>query len=232
MLLQDMRNATKNHRAILKLILNSITGRFARKRIETEPTSYPYDGDVIYDEENHRVGNVAAIGEENFITWKYDDPHEWSFHAVAAHITDAGRMWMLKLYQKHQQSLLYTDTDSLILRACYDWNTKEPGKLKTETRWNEVQVFREKYYRGTTNNGELKRVCTGIPKNADVLGEHQYRVETWDVSLRNLGELKPPTTKKVVKNVDSQPAKREQIGDMFGTKKTYPHHMTNTGGNK
>ena len=208
-----------NHRAIFKRLLNSVTGRFARKRIEVETTEYPFPGDVIYD--THRKGFVSRLGDETVVSWQYDEPHKWSYHAIAAHITEAARFRMLKLYQKYQPFLLYTDTDSLILDGVFHSSGSRPGLLKTESQWETLEVIREKYYQGVLMDGSTKRVCSGIPINAVCEDSHTYTFQVWDCDIR---KNEKPRTVEVTSTVSTESKKRKRA-KLVGACKTFPIHL-------
>ena len=207
------QSGEKNKRAILKLLLNSITGRFARKKRFTEPIKGRHeDGDLVLDYDTGHTGTVAVYGDESYITWKTEEPHEWSFCAISAHINCTARMYMYKIYTHHEERLLYTDTDSLILSGYLpEDDSQSSGAAVLCDHWKELTVFREKYYRGTLFDGTPKRVCSGISRSAVELSEHEFRTEQWNAELRKLDTEQKPTTRTVTKIIDPVTKKREVL---------------------
>lgn len=152
-------NKNKAMRAISKLMLNSLYGKFATAVVGY--SKHPYldnDGVVRF-----------RVGER--------EEREGLYIPVATFITSWARYTTIKSAQKVKDRFIYADTDSLHLVGTdipneLEISDTELGKWKIEKYFDRARFLRSKCYIEEVN-GNLEVTCAGLPS-------HCHENVTWD----------------------------------------------------
>lgn len=173
---------------VTKLLLNSLYGKFGQRLGKWEETEHIVPPDVLEWTErdittdiiyNYRV-RMGVVQREMDRGEAYD-----SFPAIAAHVTDYGRLELWRLITlAGRDNVYYGDTDSLVVNATGykalrpEIDAKRLGALKLEGKFKTGEFWAPKHYR-LGNRVRIK----GIRKNARKLGDNLYEQErfvSWD----------------------------------------------------
>jgi hypothetical protein len=172
------------HRSLVKLLLNSLYGKFGQSGYEDriigtcEPdewsVSYGYDATDRHPFTIYRGG--GTIIQQNRCGEGFN-----SFVAIAAHVTAYGRMYLWNLIcRAGKRNVYYVDTDSLIVnRAGYDAlaplvNPERLGYLKVEATATTLEIRSPKDYLFGQH-----LVRKGVPVEAEEVDTDTYSFETW-----------------------------------------------------
>lgn len=140
---------TKGERRISKMMLNTLSGNFA-KRIDTKNLILEYDGNQLLIDDEENLGVIAS-----------------TIHIGAA-ITAYAREEIVKLGNKFYNRLLYIDTDSLHLLGTdlsgIDIGDKL-GQYKIEHKFQEAVYYKPKMY-AMKENGNYFFKLAGVPKQS------------------------------------------------------------------
>jgi hypothetical protein len=166
---------TRERRAIeryaVKNMLNSLYGKFAQQKPITEENIEEkfesYFKEEILDLVTGKTETVTKMLNRRVITFGLENDKR-CFTAIAAHVTDAARMYLWKLIEPlWPDRILYCDTDSLKLRKSDIELVLAPiandqlGSLKIESTVDRLQIFAPKSYQA-----DRERVIKGVPKRA------------------------------------------------------------------
>lgn len=169
------------HTYLFKLIMNCLYGKFGQlsenwDRVGDYELGIARNEEVI-DEEGIRHEYKILSGS---LFEKKDTEESFnSFPAIAAHVTSAARMHLLKhILIAEKENVLYMDTDSLFCNSVGYENLKpyldeyELGKMKIENTGTEVIINAPKDY--IFYGEELMRKRKGISKDARPLSLIEY----------------------------------------------------------
>lgn len=143
------KNQNNSMEYIMKLILNSLYGKFAQKELNTwrivdikgmgkEKVDKLLDGDNKEFEFNHQNMDLVMIRQKH----SFNGVH--SFPILSSYVTSYARIKMYD-YLK-DDDVIYTDTDSIITKSKKYEDSKELGKMKIEGFFNESFIVRPKFY--------------------------------------------------------------------------------------
>jgi hypothetical protein len=173
------RSENKIYRALIRLVLNSLYGKFAQyvpiQKTYEEFSDKPYyreeylDIDTGQREMVYKMFNTLVIEEGREIGKN-------SFVAVSAHITEYARLVLWDIIKPmYPGKVFYVDTDSLKIRSAdldqVRW-FKDPqklGALKTESIREQLEIRGAKSY-----VTEKERVIKGVPKSAVEIRPHTF----------------------------------------------------------
>lgn len=153
-------NSSGAIKALAKLMLNSLYGKFASNPVVT--------GKTVYLKENGANGFSMPLDDDGNIDEEYKDP---VYTAMGAFITAWARYYTITTAQKCYDRILYCDTDSIHLSG-----TETPEAIKDIIDpnklgyWNHESTFtRAKFVRQKTYieevDGHLEVKCAGMPAN-------------------------------------------------------------------
>ena len=146
-------------RAIAKLMLNSLYGKFALNPIVK--SKYPF------------------LGDDDIIHYKIvqEEDRKPIYIPMGVFITSWARYKTITSAQKVYDRFIYADTDSLHLEGeeipeGLEISDTELGKWKLESRFTKARFIRQKSYIEEIDN-KLKITCAGMPESC-------YKYVTWD----------------------------------------------------
>ncbi len=188
--LRFRRNGQKLRCIAVKLLLNSLYGKFGQKGYQDTVVGYEnnnnfYTEYVLSLPERERFTRIHAGG--SVIEQRRKGENRNSFVAIAAHVTAYARMYLWKLVSRAgEKNVFYIDTDSLITNEQGFNNLKTYvkkdilGYLKVENTSNHCVIYAPKdYIFGTETKHK------GVPHGAQEIGPATYQVEIWP-SLKGL----------------------------------------------
>ena len=192
------REGNKPFFHIVKLLMNSLYGKFGMKAHEWKKMAY---ADPIFDKVsaliNGKTGQVTRVyhwGNDLWMCTVKGEP-ENSFPAIAAHVTAYARLALWRIFeQAGRENVFYCDTDSLVVNAEGYENLRskldefELGKLKIEDSGTMINILAPKYY---AIGDHWKR--KGVPKNAIETRANTF-ICTQFPSLLSQGHWKDGTT--------------------------------------
>jgi hypothetical protein len=193
---------------LLKILLNSLYGKFAQRGTVWEHAGIAPDLDVRVWAEVDVDGGVVRHFRQfgGLVQEKLTDPESLDSHpAIASHVTAYARalLWDL-IVQAGRPNVFYCDTDSLYvnaegfrrLRARID--PAALGALKHEATYPWLVIHGAKDYEAPAH-----RVCKGVRASATWLDRNTVQQEKWS-SLKGLlrsGDLSAPTTELIEKRL-------------------------------
>jgi len=178
------RENDKLRRQLIKLLLNSLYGKFGQRGFEDsligtcDPNVYEITyGRLLPERISYKLIKAGGM----VIKSKRCGEGFNSFVAIASHVTAYARMYLWSLIlQAGRENVYYTDTDSLICnekgyhRVKHLLDNDVLGLLKTEGVADFLEIRAPKDY----VFGE-KVTRKGIPSSAKDLGENRFKVEIW-----------------------------------------------------
>lgn len=192
--LKKQINRNNPNYLFVKLILNSLTGKFGqfRYKLKTRKTKdFPQlskmllnidNRTIIYKNKNIkilRIGDTLLIEEER-------EPSKFTFFPIISHITAFGRTYLWQFLNHYEKEVLYCDTDSLVLPKKIDLTHipfgEELGKFKIEEEFKELVIKGLKNYEGITVNNKPIRKHKGVKKEAQ-------KLTLWDTKMKQLIEV-------------------------------------------
>lgn len=206
---QDAMHAGDNVRTwLLKILMNSLYGKFAQRGQKWETTAQTKDRSIAswreVDVESGRVFSWRRFAGQ--VQLRSVDPEALDSHpAIAAHITARARSLLWDLIQlAGPQEVLYVDTDSLWTteqgRAALHGSEdpKRLGALKHEGCFQWFDVFGAKDYATPE-----KRAVKGVRTTATWRAPNVVEQEQWSslAGLLAAGRLSAPVTRPVVKTL-------------------------------
>jgi hypothetical protein len=182
--LQYEHDGDKLRRTLVKLLLNSLYGKFGQAGYEDRliGTTDPGDVSVEYGVELPSRTRYTLYRAGGSVIKQYRTGNAFnSFVAIAAHVTAYARMYLWRLILiAGREHVYYVDTDSLIVDGDGYRNLAENiqqgvlGMLKVEEVADQIEIRAPKDYR----MGEHV-VRKGIPLDASLLDQNVYELETW-----------------------------------------------------
>jgi len=193
---------------IVKLFLNSLYGKFGQKKpvVETylDPAAGPPRSCITMSAETGECwversafGKIyRQVGEEN---------GDKSLVAVAAHVSEYSRLALWDLCTAvGSERVYYMDTDSICIlagdihRINDSIHGQRLGALSVDKVCETLVLCGPKHY---FHDG--KRVCKGVPKKAEQVGEHLYRYEQFlgSASHMRIAETKEFLVRETRKSV-------------------------------
>jgi len=181
------------HRSLVKLLLNSLYGKFGQMGYEDRiiGTCDPDDIQVEYgmrfpSRQRFTIYHAGGSVIESARTGEGFN----SFVAVASHVTAYARLYLWGLIeQAGRDHVFYSDTDSLIVdRQGYDnlagyLDPERLGYLKIEETANTLEIRAPKDYTLGTHT-----VRKGVPLKASILDRNAFAMETWPSLKTHLAE--------------------------------------------
>lgn len=165
---------TKIENTVLKLVLNSLYGKFAQRGVKVELISI-YD----YKPKDDWSEDATLVPERNprfvLLTKEARAPIHTNI-IWSAMVTAAARVLLHQILVKYEG--VYCDTDSIITEHPLK-SSRELGKLKVEKLIEELEIVAPKHYRLKTPESGWETVCKGIPKRlqGEAFGKKGGRVE-------------------------------------------------------
>jgi len=166
---------------MLKLLLNSLYGKFGEQRGETgnfipitgeTPTEDLIGKTIIYHGINADGIPMSDLPKQEYYVVppgdKIDSPH--TFACICAFVTSYARVALLKAMKQNETGLIYCDTDSVKIIAGYPvklvTHDTDLGAWKNETKgeFEELPFYTAKQY------GDKHK---GVPKKAKILCENE-----------------------------------------------------------
>lgn len=192
------REGDNGERTIIKLLMNSLYGKFAQKRketIEMDPSLYDiFDDGELYchvSPSGHReYGTLHKVGGSLFLCIKKDEMAQNSFSPIASEITAMARMHMWKLMKiAGLENVFYMDTDSLYVNEAGYLNLVPYideyllGALKIEHEIEFMEIFGLKDY--ILGDDTVKR--KGIPLSAELKadGYNFVSFDKWTTKMKD-----------------------------------------------
>lgn len=160
---QDLKKRGDCRQLVIKIILNSLYGKFAQR--EDGPLFR-----VVTDEEYIRLG--TPVGSEVLI---YDNAEYWKVPVDsrgqaeyvivpwAAYVSGYARIALHKAIMQSTGQVIYVDTDSIVTTGELPTGTGL-GQLKLEETCSTFEAYAPKVYRYTNDKGEDVYKAKGVPK--------------------------------------------------------------------
>jgi len=193
---------------IIKLILNSLYGKFGQRGVEWEEYGYNPDlPDGVFTEINGDNGEVSTFRVfDGLVEKKVSNDESYnSFPAISSFVTSYSRvhLWNL-IVHAGMENVWYCDSDSLIVNEIGYEQLKdfidehELGKLKVENEATLIEIRGCKDYR----LGKKEKI-KGIRKNAIKLSEGEFIQPQFRSLLRAIreGETLTPTFEDIIKKM-------------------------------
>lgn len=187
-----MKQKEKTMTYLVKLILNSLYGKFGQrtdKIIEESVTEEEaYYTESYYSEPDEQWYTVTHIGNYRRVVQGRAKEAFHSFPAISAHVTDYARMYLWQLIERAGiKNVYYVDTDSLYtnykgyckLKPLID--DYELGKLKLEKKAKYFKIYAPKDY-----IIDKKVKLKGVPKSAKQLDNNTYQCDMFPGMKRDL----------------------------------------------
>jgi len=169
---------------LLKLILNSLYGKFGQKSGDWEIVGQTNEEGSGYEE-------VYSLKEGRWYTYKWfngvllvkrDEKEGFdSFPAIASHVTSYARKTLFEyIVQAGMENVYYCDTDSLFVnkrglnRLSSYLNSEKLGYLKNEGEKEKLCIYGPKDY--SWKHGEKHK---GIPKTATRISQNKWKYTFW-----------------------------------------------------
>jgi hypothetical protein len=202
------RAGNEVHKYLLKILLNSLYGKFAQRGTVWEGIGQADDLSIrVWTDLDYETGTVRNYRQfGGLLQSQSDDPEARDSHpAIASHVTAYARalLWDLML-QAGRENVFYCDTDSLYVndegfaRLSSRIDPSALGALKHEATYAWLTLNGAKDYE--TPKG---KVIKGIRASAEWLAPNVARQEKWS-SLRGMirsEDLSAPVTETVTKRL-------------------------------
>lgn len=179
---QYKKEGNEIYTRIVKMFLNSLYGKFGQKKAKEESFNNPAMiepcriEEVDVQTELHWI-RTGMFGKE-ILSYGEEDTRN-TFTAIAAHVTEYARFTLWDLFTRLGfQRVLYTDTDSIVLRTAdvsligCELDPERLGALSVDRHTKRLVLYNPKDY--TTDAG---RKTKGVPKTAERIGAHTWRYE-------------------------------------------------------
>lgn len=145
---------------VVKLIQNSLYGKFGTKQIRREV--------FIPQCSEDREGAQPIDADDVFWVRESFDPDIVCHPAWAAFITARARLSLLDtVYKVGPENVLYGDTDSLTVKATAEASLidigEDYGQFKREKQWQTFRAIAPKVYAGKLQDSDWAGACKGIP---------------------------------------------------------------------
>ncbi len=192
-----------------KIILNSLYGKFAQKKILSKRID-TYDGLLHNGEADTRDGKIKFIGGQAFQEERTDEPCTHTFIAISGCITSYARAYMYKILAHVPPSqLIYCDTDSIFttlnsddMRQIVDIDSKRLGCLKIEHINKTLEMRGNKDYTiyDTTQPLLFITKIKGVPKNAVKTGDNTFVFDRFSKLRESIRRFKSPNPRILTVN--------------------------------
>lgn len=174
------KQGNKIYEQIVKILLNSLYGRFGMKYKKTisenAESAEDYYRIETYDEETKEY-EIETVLLNKRITEGLEVNGKQSLVAIPAHITEAGRMMLYSIIENiGRNNVFYCDTDSIkieynnINKVNHEIHESNLGALKIEHRFDNLTIYGLKDY---VAGDEVK--IKGVPKNAEKIEDNIYK---------------------------------------------------------
>jgi len=196
----------------VKILLNSLYGKFGQKLRETEykpvKDNQIVNQEFVYDMRDNTTKRVVTFGgREKTTTINYIDSYN-AMTAISAHVTAYARMYLWDFIKRApDKKLYYCDTDSLIIDKeilpLYEneLHSSRLGAFKIEEESKRLEIRGLKHYL-FAKDWKIK----GISKKAEKLAENVFLTDQWPgfslVFKRKLTQ--PYVVQKVQKNLTGE----------------------------
>lgn len=178
----DYKSKSDTREHIIKIMLNSLYGKFAQRREAGLEKLIPFEE---YENAQDKSG-YDFVEYDNYIYARKPVPTYRQADYInvlwASYITAYARLTLLDYMLTNPEALLYVDTDSLFTSQKLETG-KALGMMKQEHENVDIEIFAPKAYLIYTPDGQLKTKVRGIP--------NRYQLEylnTHEVSyLRSIG---------------------------------------------
>lgn len=161
------RDSIGSKKAIAKLMLNSLYGKFGQKRIQ----------------ENYKFLEDGSLSNLNFRVTKYFDSNTEFIHPeIAAIVTSYARVRLYNLFERAGlEHIYYCDTDSIFTDA--ELNTSNNlGDIKLEDKVKEFRAINPKFYAYISSKDKLKIKCKGFSNKKFTLNDFNDAILNKDLS--------------------------------------------------
>jgi len=196
------------HKYLLKILMNSLYGKFAQRGTVWEGRGAPGTSLVrVWNEYDLESGTLRRFRQfAGILQERSTEPEARESHpAIASHVTAYARLFLWRLIEKAGRSeVLYCDTDSLYvtdlglnrLKDAIDSETL--GALKLEATYPWIVFHGPKDYE--TPDG---KVIKGVRKSARWLSARTVCQDAWTslAGILRKGSMQAPQTKQVVKTL-------------------------------
>lgn len=201
---------------LVKKMLNSLYGKFGQYKevSRSEPTEMGnLFGSMICKDlvTGQRWKETYISGTKISEEGREEAPN--AFPAIAAHITENGRLHLWRLIEKvGRKNVFYCDTDSLIIPISSlasvedELDPIQMGKLKIEEQAKSLTIFGAKDYK----LGDKEKI-KGVPKSAEVVSPGVFQYQTWVKFKGHLqkGNSESYITRRTVKKLSREYDKGE-----------------------
>lgn len=206
---------------INKYLLNALTGKFSQKQhpdrhyFENEKMCFDFVKKNKIPLKNIEIKHFNSERSDCFLEVKNSEKRIATFVApfISSYITSAARMVMLPFFERHKKSLIYTDTDSLVLlneKINKKYISNDFGSFKKEDE-TEITVYGNKNYLAVSPKKET-RYHKGVPRiNKCVDGVYFFKkmIKTKEAIKRNLNagefvDIQKRDVKKYTKRIVSR----------------------------
>lgn len=183
--LRERANGNEQYQLFLKIIMNSLYGKFGQRSPDWQFTG-------LCEGERWSYKTITDIEGKGEYTIKVVNGHEYTYHglkeswdafpAIAAFVTSYARVGLWRMIERAGiENCFYCDTDSLFvngegyerLASCLD--SKRLGALKLEEITDRMEIFNLKDY---VFGGDCK--IKGVRKNALRLDATHFITEQWE----------------------------------------------------
>jgi hypothetical protein len=210
----ELKDTTKGaEKLINKFLLNALTGKFAEKThsemIYFENFEEFANVQHKYEHLNHDLKYFSKDRNDFFLSVEKNYVRKnWLIPTISSYITSEARVHMFKFYYKYKDSLLYTDTDSLVTSKAINKNDVGIGigTLKKEDD-TVTEIKGNKYYHSKIGEKEIIYL-KGVPKNNFQSGKkftYKKMLRTKEATRRG---LEPGIFIEVVKTLKGDYTKR------------------------
>lgn len=229
----DIYNERKNdqnelNKFILKLLLNSLYGKFGmRKKYQTTYyNNIPVDEIELLQKNNNyyelklfnknRSDCYLVTQNEKFEKMYY------SIASIASYITSGARIELLKgLLANENNEVVYCDTDSIFLNGSVEGIKlgNELGEWKREDKKIlEIRGLKNYVYYDESSK-TIKEAIKGVSKNAEKIGENKYRTLTYYKTKEAIRRQKPTGEQFYKEKTLTHEYNKRIIIDKFGNTK-------------
>lgn len=171
----ERKNNSKGaEKMINKFLLNTLTGKFAQKPhgkkiyFQNIREAIRYLRNKNLTKTKYVIHHFSEEREDLFLEIFKKDKNKinskWNIPTISSYIISQARVYMIDFYLKYQNSLLYTDTDSLVLSKPMEEKTGNGlGEFKKEDD-EQIEIIGNKHYYSMVGKKKYKYI-KGVHKN-------------------------------------------------------------------
>jgi hypothetical protein len=214
---QQLKQANDPREYVVKIMLNSLYGKFGQRRDaglqEIKPISWWFKRGRKPQVEFRIIGDLVTVIVGKHIPYQ----PQYINTLWAAYITAYARLELFKYLEQFQDNVLYCDTDSIFIQSTMETSTALGG-MKLEAENMTAEIIGPKAYILTSPSGVVKLKCKGVPQDHKLqFLQEGYAAFERPVGLLEAGKLKPKQDgtpfypsewKTVVKQAHDQDPKR------------------------